>query len=161
MVANKKGFTLLEVMIFTTILTVVLVSAAAFTTRLVYNLRINEHKIFANIYASELLEWLTSEREANWNNVYSVASNSPGTTYCVNGNLTVNTTFADTTVFRIPTVGNPCIFNGITGRPPTIFKRELILVRNGTNQVNVTVRVSWQEGATTYSDEIQAIYTSW
>ncbi len=162
MVVNKKGFTLLEVMIFTTILTVVLVSAAAFTTRLVYNLRINEHKIFANVYASELLEWLTSEREANWNSLYTAAGNAPGdiTTYCVNGNLTVNTTFADS-VFRIPTVGNPCAFNGITGRVPAIFKRELILTINSTNQVTATVRVSWQEGATVYSDEIQAVYTSW
>ena len=144
MVANKKGFTLLEVMIFTTILTIVLVSAAAFTTRLVYNLRINEHKIFAN-----------------WNSIFNAAANAPGTTYCVNGNLTVSTTFADTSVFRIPTVGNPCNFNGITGRVPAIFRRELILTRNSTNQVTATVRVSWQEGATVYSDEIQAVYTSW
>ncbi len=157
MVANKKGFTLLEVMIFTTILTIVLVSAAAFTTRLVYNLRINEHKVFANVNASELLEWLTSEREANWSNLYNAAGNAPGTTYCVNGNLTVSTTFADPTVFTAA----PCAFNGITGRVPAIFKRELILTRNGTNQVTATVRVSWQEGATVYADEIQAVYTSW
>lgn len=158
---TKRGFTLLEVMIFTTILSVVLVSAAAFTTRLVYNLRINEHKILANVYASELLEWLNSEREANWNTVYNMASNSPGTTYCVNGNILVTTLSTDTTVFRIPVAGNPCGFDGITGRNPAIFRRELILVRNSTNQVTATVRVTWQEAGVTYSDEIQAIYTSW
>jgi hypothetical protein len=162
---HNKAFTLLEVMIFTTILSVVLVAAAAFTTRLVYNLHINEHKIYANIYSSELMEWLSSEREADWTSIYNKASNSPGTTYCVNEDIQLNTTIADTTVFRVPTVGNPCLFNGITGKVPAIYKRELILVRNGTNQVVATVRVSWQErnatGLATYSDESQAVFTSW
>lgn len=159
----KQAFTLLEVMIFTTILSVVLVSAAAFTTRLVYNLRINEHKIIANIHAADLLEWLNSEREANWFTLYNMASDA-GTTYCVNGHITVTTTGynpSDTSVFRIPTVSNPCLYDGIDGRPPEIFKRELILRRNGANQVTATVKVTWLEGETTYSDEIQAIFTSW
>lgn len=156
-----KGFTLLEVMIFTTILSVVLVAAAAFTTRLVYNLRINEHKIYANIYSSELMEWLSSEREADWTSIYNAATNSPGTTYCVNDDLQLTTTMADI----LPTAGGSCLYNGITGKTPTIYKRELILVRNGVNQVTATVRVSWQErnsgGLATYSDELQAVYTSW
>lgn len=152
---SKKGFTLLEVMIFTTILSMVLVSAAAFTTRLVYNLRINEHKVYANIAASELLEWVTSERESDWNTIYNAASDAPGSRYCINSNLGLQTSITSFTA------GATCNFNGITGRDPQIFKRELILVRNGINQVTATVRVTWLEGNTTYTDEIQAIYTSW
>ncbi|HRN69882.1 MAG TPA: prepilin-type N-terminal cleavage/methylation domain-containing protein [Candidatus Woesebacteria bacterium] len=152
---NTDGFTLLEVMIFTTILSIVLVSAAAFTTRLVYNLRINEHKVYANIAASELLEWITSERESDWNRIYNAAGDAPGgNTYCINSNLSLQTTITSFTA-------GACTFNGITGRDPQIFKRELILVRNGPNQVTATVRVSWREGDTTYADEIQGIYTSW
>lgn len=151
----QRGFTLLEVMIFTTILSVVLVSAAAFTTRLIYNLRINEHKILANVYSSELLEWLSSQREANFNTLLN-ASSTTGSNYCVNLNLTLTTAFS-----ALPT-GNCANFNGITGRQPSIFKREMTLVRNAaSNQVTATIRVSWQEGTATYSDEIQAIYTSW
>ncbi len=151
----QKGFTLIEVMIFTTILSIVLVTAAAFTTRLVFNLRINEHRIYANIYATELLEWLGSEREANWNNIFNMATTGAGRTFCVNENLTLNKVSSGATTF---TNGLCSSFNGLT---PPIYKRELIMVRMDTNQVRATVRVSWQEEGNTYSEEIQTIYTSY
>lgn len=140
-------------MIFTTILSVVLVTAAAFTTRLVFNLRINEHKIYANIFTSELIEWLNSEREASWNNIYSMTTASPKT-YCVNQDLALDKQSTGTTTFPTP---SPCLANGLNG----VFTRELIMERAGSNQVKATVKVSWKEEGKTYVDQSESVYTSY
>ena len=155
---KSQGFTLLEVMIFTSILSIVLVSMAAFVTRLVYNLRINEHKVYANYYASEVQEWLSSEREDGWSDIYAKAGSGAGNTYCLNTNLSFKYVLND-----LPTPPTACSsFDGIIGlSSPKIFKRELKLQQTTSSTVTATITVSWNEGSKLYQEQIQSNYTSY
>jgi prepilin-type N-terminal cleavage/methylation domain-containing protein len=145
-----KGFTLIEVMIFITILSVVFVAMAGYTAQLIFSMKINEHKTRAAIHAEVVKEWLNGERETDWA-VFLTRASAAGTRYCMNAAVGFGTEFA-----ALP-VGGPCGFNGVTGVNPPIFRRELILTRVG-NQVNADIVVSWMEGETLYRQNIQAVY---
>jgi len=149
---SKKAFTLLEVMIFTAILSIVLVSTAAFVSRLIYNLKINEHKIYANLFATEVQEWLFAEREASWTGLYNKSAN-PASVYCMNTQLTFDYEMAD-----LPAAGACANFNGLN---PPIYKRELELFRESTSVVRATVTVTWNEGPQLYTERIESLYTSY
>lgn len=159
---SQQAFTLLEVMIFTAILSIVLVSTAAFVTRLIYNLKINEHKIYANHYANEVQEWLSSEREVGWNNLSSKSSSS-GRTYCLNNNI--GNAFTITTLTPAPCPTGTSGYTGINGSSasqPKIYKRELILQTLGTgNTIKAEINVSWYEASVQYSQNVESIYTSY
>ena len=157
---NSSAFTILEVMIFTALLSIVLVSSAAFVSRLVYNLRINEHRIYASHYATEVQEWLSSEREADWNNLFTKAS-AAGSVYCLNQNILHDSTL-------VPIAAGVCGgansgFNGINGitSQPQIFKRELTLTLTNANIITATIMVTWNEGLKQYTEQIESIYTSY
>src|SRR3989344_8270460 len=89
----NKAFTLIEIMIFVSLLSIVLIVTVGYVTRLLMNMKVNEHKIFATFYVEEVSEWLLGERESDWNNFHSKASvSAPGTTYCLNNSLSPNNT---------------------------------------------------------------------
>lgn len=146
---KNTGFSLVEVLVFITILSIFFVAAAAITTASLRNMKINEHKILATRYGEELLEWLRGEKEADWNNFVNRSSIN-GTTYC----------FSNTPINNWPTTTGSCSsFNGLN---PPIYKRELSLTTApGGNQVNVSINVSWQEMGNTYSVPINTVFTVW
>ena len=76
---KKKSFTLIEVLIFVTILSLFFVVASAVTITSLQNLKVQEHKILATRYAEELLEWLRGEKEVDWNKFINYRGN-----YCFN-----------------------------------------------------------------------------
>ncbi len=147
--AKNNGFSLVEVLVFVTILSIFFVVAATITTASLRNMKINEHKILATRYGEELLEWLRGEKEADWNNFVNRSSIN-GTTYC----------FPNSPINNWPTTtGNCSSFNGLN---PSIYKRELTLsTATGGNQVNIFINVSWQEGSDTYSVPINTVFTIW
>src|SRR3989344_8441570 len=84
----NKAFTLIEIMIFVSLLSMVLIVTVGYVTRLLMNMKVSEHKIFATFYVEELSEWLISERYADWDGFQSRASvSAPGTSYCLNNSL--------------------------------------------------------------------------
>ncbi|MBI2641831.1 hypothetical protein HYW87_04550 [Candidatus Roizmanbacteria bacterium] len=74
---NVLGFSLLEVLIFVTILSMFFVTAAAIVTGMVRNLKFEEHKLIATHYGRQLEEWLRSEKEIDWNSFAALAQSSP------------------------------------------------------------------------------------
>jgi prepilin-type N-terminal cleavage/methylation domain len=64
MTTHKKSFTLIEVLIFVTILSLFFVAAAAVTIVSLRNLKVQEHKILATRYAEELLELAKREKRS-------------------------------------------------------------------------------------------------
>jgi hypothetical protein len=153
--AWEKAFTIIEVIIFVAILNIVFIAMAGYTARLIYSMKINEHKLRANIYAEELREWLNGERDTDWATLYGKATPA-GATYCINRNLSALDDLA--TNFAQTTPPFPCNYVGITGIPPTIYRRWFVLRRVPPSQVNVDIVVSWFEGQTPYSETIQTIY---
>ena len=67
MLINKQNsFTLIEVLIFVTILSVFFILAMSAVTVSLRTLTFNEHKIKANHYSRQLEDWLRAQREINW-----------------------------------------------------------------------------------------------
>ena len=143
MTTHKKSFTLIEVLIFVTILSLFFVVAAAVTIASLRNLKVQEHKILATRYAQELLEWLRGEKEADWNQF--VTHNG---TYCFNYSI----------ITDWGSRGN-CSGYGLNN----LYKREVTLTVQGNPayQVNVSITVSWQELGQTYQIPINTVFTVW
>ena len=143
MINRKKSFTLIEVLIFVTILSLFFVTAAAVTITSLRNLKIQENKILATRYAQELLEWLRGEKEADWNN-FTTKNN----TYCFNSS-------------PIPSWGSAgnCSNYGLNN----LYKREVNLNPQGNPpyQVNVSITVSWQELGQIYQVPLNTVFTVW
>ena len=153
----NKAFTLIEIMIFVSLLSMVLIVTVGYVTRLLMNMKVGEHKIYATFYVEEVSEWLISERFADWDGFQGRASfSATGTTYCLNDNLNLNNTIAilDSKIF-------PCPFNGITGNNPLIFRRTVTLRKNAAaTQVIANVAVSWVDNGVTYTQQVENVYTA-
>ena len=135
----KLGFSLIEVLVFVTILSLFFVAAMAIATYSLRNMKINQHKILASHYTEEGLEWVRSEKEDDWGQFTDRGATGTGITYCLIG---LNWSTA-----------TECGTNFELGIPP-IFKREVNLINqvgNPVTEVNVTMAVSWIEGGTTLS----------
>lgn len=146
---NKIGFSLVEVLVFVTILGLFFVAAISVTTFSLKNMKIDEHKIIATHFAEEGLEWINSEKENDWETfVLKDTSSGTGTLYCINS--------LDWSTAHL------CGENYILGTPP-FFKREVTLTNSGnpTSQVNIKVVVSWIEGNQTMNVQIKTVVNLW
>lgn len=156
---KKKGFTLIEVLIFVAILSLFFVAAAAATIASLRNLKIQEHKILATRYAQELLEWLRGEKEENWGGEhYSIG-------YPVDSFTEKVTQFGSDQAlcFNDLNWNNdfPCDYN-----LNSLFKRTVTFSWNETPegfiyQVNTSILVEWQELGNTYQVPINTVLTIW
>ena len=143
---KNKGFTLMEVLIFVSVISLFFVTAAAITVASLRSLKTQERKILATRYAQELLEWLKGEKEADWNQFTNKASSS-GTKYCFNTSP-INT-WPNSGVCSTYSLDN-------------LFKREANLTSGGaTQQVNVSITVEWQETGNTFKVPINAVFAIW
>lgn len=171
---TKKGFTLLEMMIFVTLMSIVLLTMVGYTIHVMKVMKANEHRLWANIYAENIKEWLDGERESSVGNVRFYASDEIPTytnttaqhasllnsatvrRYCLNNN------FGDyNTMYSISfSNATSCSFGSLS---PPIYRRELFLIRNNvaTGPVYVIIRVSWYEGGILNSVVLDNVYTDW
>lgn len=161
----QRGFSLLEVMVFVTILNIVFVASASFVITSLYRMKINEHKTRATYYAEELQEWLYGEREADWPALLSRSVPAPNSiTYCANNRLNLNTVFNDAN-FPVATNVN-CQTDGINGDVPRIFRRRMTLSTVSANQIRAQIEVSWNEispngGQTLFTETVDSLYTAY
>lgn len=145
---KTAAFSLIEVLVFISILSVFFVVAMVVVTTSLRNMKVSEHKILAARYAEEGIEWIRSEKERiGWDTFTSLDSIS-GTTYCLNSLEWISgtcTTYA---------LGNP-----------VFFKREVVITNEGspaTIQVNAVVTVKWLEtGGVVYQVPIREVYRIW
>lgn len=128
----KKSFSLIEILVFVTILSLVFISAIAVTTYSLKAMKFNQYKILANHYAEEGLEWVKSQKEEDWNNFTNLdTSGGSGKTYCLN-----------TLDWASPGLCDGINFFG----DPNIYSREVTLTNQGANPVNqsdVQIKVYW------------------
>ncbi len=141
-VKKKLGFSLLEVLIFVSIIGLFFIAAASIATISLRGIQSNENKILATRYAEELLWWVRSEKEEDW------------------------------TVFTTTRMGNWCFSqepiadwpaasaNGLCSSQQVIdslFKREITLQLSG-ERVNVSINVVWNEGNQTISVPVKTVF---
>lgn len=150
--ANKKGFSLLEVIVATSLLSIILVASVSFTTSLIKNMEYNKTKLYATRHLDDLKEFVDGERLSDWSSFATKASQS-GNKFCFNQLISDKT--------QMPS-SSACIkFEGvIESVGPKIFKREVTLSGN-INKVTATFAVSWQQGGRTYTEDAVTVYTQW
>jgi prepilin-type N-terminal cleavage/methylation domain-containing protein len=161
-ITTRRGFTLLEVMIFIVILSMVLITATSFITKLLVSIRSNENRIGAAFLADDVKEWLSGERESNsWSTFHAKASQA-GIQYCLNNQLELTHTIASLNTPAFPAAACTTYASIQTGMKP-IYKRELVLYRNNNlnpTQVTAAITISWIDNGIAKSLFIQTIYTS-
>ena len=154
------SFSLIEVIIFVSILGLFFIFAATVATSSLRDMQINEHKIIATHYAEQMLEWLKAKKMIDWDHISMSMSSNGGSTYCFNQTL-----FTDIATFPTPTEGwqNTC---ASTLSP--FFKREVTLTRDTTGcggtyvcKVKVVIKVKWQEHGNNYEVPINTVFSIW
>lgn len=143
---KTAAFSLVEVLVFISILSLFFVVAMLVVTTSLRNMKISEHKILATRYAEEAIEWIGSQKEElGWDLFSGKAAGSP---YCLNNNILSWTSGVCTY-----TLGNPAF-----------FKREVAVTNSGSPviQVNTAVTVKWIEtGGIEYQVPINKVYRAW
>lgn len=154
------GFSIIEIIVFVSLLSIILVAAVGYTVRLVFTMTHNRHKILATHYVDEVKDWLDGERESDWEVFQGRSSTGTGTTYCMNAPLQLLT--------RLNTLAaGACGFNGIGAVIPTnplIYRRTLTLQKDQAETartVTATIRVSWRDEGVLYTESIETIYSLW
>jgi Tfp pilus assembly protein PilV len=151
----KRGFSLIEVLIFVTILTLFFVAAVGLTSQALQHMKASENRLLATHYNQELLEWARGEKETDWNGRFLPKAPLPlnsGTTYCFN----------ITPITSWPANAAPCGTYALNSS----FKRELTLARVaiagqvGQYQVNATATVTWREGTNIQTVTNKTIFTA-
>lgn len=131
----KKGFSLVEVLVFVTILSLFFVAAMAVTTYSLRTMKTNQYKILAAHFAEEGIEWLRGQKEDDWTTFSAHDSSLGSSAYCIS-----NLDFSSS---------GECGENYTLGTPQ-IFKREVTLENipdsSDPDQVNATVMVVWNGG---------------
>lgn len=140
------GFSLIEVLVFVSVISVFFVSAAAVVSIILRNMKVTEHKLIGTRYAEEAVEWLRSEKETDWNTFVTHAPLSTGTEYCIN-----TLTWSSAT----------CTYT-----MDNLFKRTVSVSSQQSAdgfkyQVNAEVLVEWQEAGKTYQIPIDTVFSVW
>lgn len=151
---GKSAFSLVEVLIFVSILSVFFVVAAAVVSVSLRNLSISEHKVYASHYATELIEWVRSQSQDDWNAFVNAYAPAGGQTYCFNS---VNITGWGPT-------GN--CSSDFTGLSPAIYNREVTITGINSScgftcQARIEVTVMWKEAGIGLTVPVSTVISVW
>ena len=140
---HAKGFSLIEVLIFVTILSLFFVAAISVVSVSLRNMKNNEHRILATRYAEELMEWLRGQKEEDW----SVLVSNTGTY-----------NFCTSPITEWPQIG-ACAVAEIIGE--TIYTRTVTIDQPNSNQISVSIVVTWTEVGNTYKVPMKTVFSIW
>jgi prepilin-type N-terminal cleavage/methylation domain-containing protein len=153
----KQGFSLLEVLVFISILSVFFVTAISISISTLKTMQVNEHRIIATRYAEELMEWLRSEKESSWEDFQShfISWGNSGCRVFNDENITDDWwSNADQT--------NCNSVSDSVKLPPAKFTRKVDFnYQQATPKIDITVTVFWTEGGVSYSVPVQSSFTPW
>ncbi|QQG43924.1 MAG: type II secretion system protein [Candidatus Roizmanbacteria bacterium] len=141
---KKNAFTLIEVLVFTTILNIFFVAVIAVSLAALRNIKFNENKTLAARYAEELESWLRSQKDSDW----TIFTSQGGNTYCFN----------TTPIGNIWPSAGACSSNGLI---PQIYKREVSLTNSGSppTSSSVLITVKWDDLGSTRSVLIKTVFS--
>lgn len=147
---QNRGFTLIEILIFTAIVSVFFVVAAAVSAFSLGVMRNNENRVYATHYAEEAIEWLRNEKETTGWSTFSARTG----TWCLNDTLTNLASAQNSTC---PVTGSTAYLLGSVDYGKH-FNREAVLTSVAGN-ISANVTVSWKDvGGTTLSVPVNTIF---
>ncbi len=147
---NIEGFTLIEVIVFVGLISIIFVTGLALMTTSIRDSKINQHRIIASNYAQNLQETIRAEKEIDWITFSSKALQGDGNSYCFNTeNITISTW---------PEIGE-CVSYSLDN----LYKRTLTLTGNpdGSGVVNAKIKVEWVDAGNNYIVVNQTSYNRW
>lgn len=148
MIKNNRSFSLIEVLVFTSISGLFFILAASVATVSLRNMKYNEHKITAQHYAKQLDDWLRTRKEIDWGgNLCGACSPTNFTERVTQGcsGACPNKFFCfNDLILDWPSVG-ACADYGLD----SFYKREVEFdsdpVGSYISEVDATIVVSWLE----------------
>lgn len=148
----KKSFSLIEVLIFVTILSVFLIISVAIITASMRQNTLKINMLKGTHYNEQLLDWIRNEKEIDWN---AFVGNSGNNTYCFNNDIW------STWPSSVPDKYS-CSYGLGTN---TKYRRYAVfhttLASGVATQVEVTVYSEWQEAGNDYSTKLETLFTVW
>ncbi len=149
----KKSFSLIEVLIFVTILAMFLIAAASIITVSMRQNKVKINMLRAIHYNEQLLEWITGEKEMDWN-LFVAKGIVTGTTYC----------------FPLEDLSSPWPFV-VVGDPKTVctsdlggmYRRYATVTTIGApvSRVDAVAHTEWEEAGNIYKTELNTVFTLW
>ena len=159
---SRQAFTLIEVVIFIAISSVILISIVSLSVNIMRQMNSSHHKLYATRYADELAEWLRVQKELSWQDFYIKSQTTIDRTYCVNDAIALTSGLDILVPYSLP---DDCPYAGVvypgTDPAPRIFKRSIAFDAqdDNTRSVKATIRVEWREANNTpYSVQIETLF---
>lgn len=156
--SSPNGFSILEVIIFTTLISIALVASAGFTTQLLRNMSFNQNKIMATYFVESISEFLNWHRLDDWIVFEARAGTGAGFIYCYTAANYLNASFDQAAVASI----NNCPYETMAGFP-TPFRGTIVMQKtsNQANGVTARIEVSWFQDGVVQSQSIDRSYSVW
>lgn len=140
---QTAGFSLIEILVFITILSFVFIAAAALGTVSIRNSQNAQNKILATRYGEELMDWLRGQKEADWQAFLAKSNPTP---YC----------FSQEPVSLPWPAAGACSTNPLIN---SLFEREATLTYVEQQQrVNVTVNIDWSESGNNFNVKLSSVF---
>lgn len=125
---RRSGFTLIEILVFTAIVSIFYVVAAAVSAFSLGVMKTNENKIYATHYADEAIEWMRGQKESDWTSFAARSSHS----YCFNS----------ATISSWPSTG-ACATSGATAYSLGGRFNRTVTLQNSASNIEVASTVTW------------------
>ncbi len=155
---NSKGLSLIEVVVFIAISSVILVVIVSLSINVTRQTYISHHKLYATRYADEFAEWLRIQKELSWQTFYDM-SQTGTRSYCMNNEITLQSALTSMS-------SGPCtVYDGIrtvvSDTEPEIYEREVTFAEQpeNTKSVMATIIVKWREANNSlYSTQLETFF---
>ena len=154
---KQSGFTLIEVLVFTAIASIVLVVLVSVSITIMRQSQIAMHKVYAAHFSFEATEWLRLQKELGWQPFYDTVQSPTGKIFCANTGLAITDTLSS--ALTVVSDSASCPFAGVsyadtTNVSPRIYRRTITFdpATDNTQAVKAVVLVEWKESnGTLYS----------
>jgi prepilin-type N-terminal cleavage/methylation domain-containing protein len=167
---NKKGFTLLEVIVAVFIISVGIGGVANIMPSLISGVSLNQSRLVAAYLAQEGIEIVRNIRDTNWLEAHKADATTPlwddGLAACSLG-CELDYTFASSSAPSLAAYGAgrylniiPSGFYGYGAGTQTKYKRKIIIVDNA-DILTISSEVFWSDRGKSYSFPVQEKIYKW